>query len=276
MRASQGEGRALRRAPRPAVGAIIRAPAHGARSNARAEEVHHAWSLLSPAAPLPPADAPRRRRDALILPPPEVSASFDLLRVQLLQASRTRGWHVMGVTAPSPGCGASFVTACLSSSLARLDNVRTIVLDMDLTRPTLAQAFSTAAPGVITDMFDGHVPVEGHLRRLGENLALGLTLPCPEGGGTMSQSNAIAETLVELEQDYHPDLILCDLPPLLTSDTALALLPHLAGVLIVADGTRTQASDLQECERLLQDRTQLLGVVLNKGSDTDAGRRRLR
>ena len=274
MRASKAEARRPRRAPRPAAGAIIRAPAHAARTSARSEEVLYAWAALSTADPAP--DAKTRRRDAQVLPTPEVAAGFDLLRVQLLQAARTRGWHVMGVTAPAPGCGASFVTAGLASSLARLDTVRTIVLDMDLTRPSLARAFSTEAPGTITDMFDGHVPIEGHLRRLGENLALGLTLPCPDGGSTMSRSDAIADTLAALDEDYAPNLILFDLPPLLTSDTALALLPHLGGVLIVADGTRTQASDLHECERLLQERTQLLGVVLNRGTDRAAGRRRLK
>ena len=275
MRASQEDGRAPRRVHRPAAGSIIRAPAHAARTSSRAEEAHYAWSALSEATPLPARDG-SQARDPLVLPTPEIMASFDLLRVQLLQASRTRGWRIMGVTAPTAGCGASFVAAGLASSLARLETVQTILLDMDLATPTVAQAFATSAPGMITDMLDGHVPPEGHLRRLGHNLALGLTLPCPDGGGTISRSEAITETLAELEHDYQPDLILCDLPPLLTSDTALTLLPHLGGVLIVADGTRTQAADLQECEHLLQDRTQLLGVVLNKGTDSAASRRRLR
>ena len=199
--------------------------------------------------------------------------SFDLLRAQLLQALRTRGWQSIGITAPIRGCGASFVSLSLARSFARLDNVRTALLDLDLETGALADSLGAAPDGHISDLIAGDLAPAEYLCRAGRNLALGLTAPFPEGAATLFHNDALTQTLAEITTEYRPDVILCDLPPLLTEDSTLAALPSLDAVLIVADGTRTQARDLSECERLLQDRTQLLGVVLNRGVDTAAARR---
>ena len=67
-----------------------------------------------------------------------------------------------------------------------------------------------------------------------------------------------------MEQILRPDLVLLDMPPILEYDDLNAILPHVDGVLLVADGTHTQARHIEECERLIKKRSKLLGVVLNR------------
>ncbi len=262
---SRGDaGRPARRGGRQLSGSVTRIPSPGARSARHADALNASWATLRVAQPVP-ASRSRSALSRTIESAAEVADSVDMLRAQLLQALRTRGWRSIGVTAPVRGCGASFISAALAQSFARLTNVRTVLLDLDLEQGGLGDAFGLMPDGRITDMIAGDVLPEEHLCRLGGNLALGLTLPCRDGRATLFENGAFSETMDEIWHEYRPDVILCDLPPLLTGDSTIAALPNLDGVLVVADGTRTQARDLHECERLLQERTQLLGVVLNKG-----------
>ncbi|MEZ5767095.1 MAG: hypothetical protein R3D80_05045 [Paracoccaceae bacterium] len=43
-----------------------------------------------------------------------------------------------------------------------------------------------------------------------------------------------------------PDVVMLDLPPMLEYDDLAAVLPHVDGVLLVADGTSTQTKDIEE------------------------------
>lgn len=274
LREKRSSARPAGRGPRSAIAQKHGANAQVARAPGRDDALRAAWAAL-PEIATPPARGrgAGSAATAAVLGQGPVGESFDLLRAQLLQALRTRGWRSIGITAPVRGCGASFVSLSLARSFARLDNVRAALLDLDLETGALATRLGATPEGQISDLIAGDLSAAEYLCRMGRNLALGLTAPCPEGAATLFHNDALSQTLGEIADEYSPDVILCDLPPLLTEDSTLAALPSLDGVLIVADGTRTQARDLSECERLLQDRTQLLGVVLNRGLDTVAARR---
>jgi Mrp family chromosome partitioning ATPase len=61
-----------------------------------------------------------------------------------------------------------------------------------------------------------------------------------------------------------PDIVIYDLPGMLTYDDASAFLPQLDGVLLVSDGSQSMGRELKECERLMDGHVPLLGVVLNR------------
>ena len=84
------------------------------------------------------------------------------------------------------------------------------------------------------------------------------------------QSRRVAATLAATWELYRPNVVIFDLPPMLTGDDVLAFLPNVDGVLLVVGGGETRAREIEECERLMADHTNFLGVVLNKaeGSST--------
>lgn len=228
-------------------------------------DIAAAWDDLCAAQPA--KAPPRGAMTSTLARDPAVERAFDMLRAQLLQAARADGWRSLAVTAPDRGCGASFVTTALAHSLGRLASTQTVVLDLDLEAPSLADAFELEAPGPISAMLDASVPPGEHLRRHAGTLALGLSTPCDRGAAALFQNGGFAETLSEVTLDYAPELVLCDLPPLLSSDAAVAALANIDAVLIVADGTRTQPADMRACEALLPERCRFLGAVLNRGQD---------
>ena len=123
-------------------------------------------------------------------------------------------------------------------------------------------------------MLAGQRAPERHLFRIGANFALGLNDTAAPDAAERLQHPKTWRVLDDLQQRLRPDVSLYDLPPMLNSDDAEAILPKVDGVLLVADGTRTTARQIAECERLLDGQVPLLGVVLNRSGDVPKRRAR--
>lgn len=192
---------------------------------------------------------------------------LDQLRGQVLRVVSERGWRRIGIGAPRRGAGASFVALGLAASIARLDYLRVLLADLDLSRPSLHDHLGVTPPGGLEPALSGGVPFMERIALAGPSLALLLNdTPIAEAAEVLHSPEAVL-TLRELATGLRPDLMLIDMPPLLSDPSAQALLSHLDTVLLVADGTRSTARDISECERLLDGQLPLLGVVLNKSED---------
>ncbi len=191
-------------------------------------------------------------------------AAFDMLRTRLLQALNEHGWSRVAVTAPTRGCGSSFVTANLAMAFARLNSVRTVMLDMDLRAPSLAKTLGLTAPDSMADYLSGVIAPENFLQRVQPNLAVALNDAASENSAELFQNDITAEVLEELEEALCPDLMLFDMPPALEFDDVLGFLPNVDAVLVVAGGGISTAEDITKVEQILSEVKPILGVMLNK------------
>ncbi len=190
--------------------------------------------------------------------------AFDLLRTRLRQTTQEKNWINIGVTAPTTGCGATFTAVNLALSLSRVEASRTVLMDMNLRDPGVMDAFDIAAPGDMGDYLSGDVAMTEHLMRISDTLALGLNASPDDTAAETLQHRSTHETLTEMRRSLAPEVVIYDLPPMLVSDDVSAFVPQLDAVLLVSDGTQTTASQLLECERMLDGQVPLLGVVLNR------------
>ena len=208
-----------------------------------------------------------------------VTRTFDMLRTRVLQALSKEGWTRIAVTSPTHGCGKSFVAANLALSLARLPSCRTVLMDLELRDPQLAELFGVPDAQPLIEFLMGEQPLEGQFRRIGRNLALALNgAPVPHPSELL-QDPEFSEALSTVRELLQPDVILIDTPPALGADDVLSLASQVDAVLLVVDGTRTSPDDVRACERLFDGRLPILGTVLNRAQDrmTDRyayGRRR--
>lgn len=227
------------------------------------------WDRLRPYEP-----DPRRLERNLIVTAHRkdpAHAAFDVLRTKTVAALRERGWRRVGITSPTAGCGKSFTALNLAVTLSRYESHRTVLLDLDLRLPVLARRLGVSDPGAIGDMLRGLVAPEAHLLRvapnplqIGPSLALGLN-GRPEGfAAELFHDRRTAEALARLERALAPDILLCDLPPVLAQDDVIALRPLLDCVILVAAGGMTTPRDLKETAHRLGDDLPILGVVLNR------------
>lgn len=206
----------------------------------------------------------RRNRIVTAQKTDPVHKRFDMLRTRLLLAMREHNWTRIAVTGVTEGCGASFVAANLALSVARLESVRTILFDMHFTRPELASLLGVENPGRLSDYLAGHISPEEYLIRAGQSLALGLNDTKVYHSSELIQQMMTTDVLSEMQDLLCPDMVIFDLPSVLDSDDVLGFLPNVDGVLLVVGGGQSLPEEVQRAEQALGDKTQLLGVVLNK------------
>ena len=189
---------------------------------------------------------------------------FDSLRTRLLYLMRDKGWKRIAVTSPGPGCGKSTVALNLALSLARLADVRTLLIDADMRRPALLRLLGASAHHQIADVLAGKAAAGQHMLRIGANLAVG-TNRMPVGhSAELLQSPVVAGALDRIEAEFQPDLMIFDLPPMQVSDDTMAALGLVDCALIVAAAESTMVQEIDRCERDLAARTNVAGVILNK------------
>ncbi|MBU3029851.1 CpsD/CapB family tyrosine-protein kinase [Paracoccus marinaquae] len=195
----------------------------------------------------------------------DITSRFDLLRTLLSGVMEEHGILRLGVSAPTPGAGTSFVAANLALAMARRADTRVLLADMNLRRPGLARLFGANAPAPLSEILTGAQPAADHLRRYGQNLALLLNTQPSEGSAEILQDVRTGAALRELRQTFTPTVEIYDLPPILGRDDTLSFLPQLDGVLLVTDGTMNTAAQIRAAEEMLSGRTRLVAVVLNRG-----------
>ncbi|MCP5088033.1 MAG: CpsD/CapB family tyrosine-protein kinase [Rhodobacteraceae bacterium] len=191
-------------------------------------------------------------------------APFDVLRTRLLQTLHEKGWSRVAITSPSNGCGKTFVAANLAMSLARRENSRTVLMDMDLRKPGLAKALGVSSTGAMRHFLTGEQDAADFLLKVGENLVVGLNSWPESEASALLQNEASKDVLESMQHDLEPEVVLFDLPPALQQDDVLAFLPQVDGVLLVVGGGQTKATDVRKVEHLLRERAPLLGVILNR------------
>lgn len=242
-----------------------------------AADVEQAWAML-PELTVEKAHLARNRIITATREDPAHGA-FDVLRTRLLQALSENGWRRVAITSPGKDCGKTFTAANLAISLSRQENCRTLLMDLDMRRPSLHRVLGIDGPGSVGDMLRGMVPPETHLHRMGRNpinagrnIAFALNDRPEAYASELLQDPRSAESLNAIEDRFAPDVVLFDLPPALFYDDVIAARPLFDGVLLVVGGGLTTESEISEVERRLGDTTPILGMVLNKAEGTDISR----
>jgi Mrp family chromosome partitioning ATPase len=99
--------------------------------------------------------------------------------------------------------------------------------------------------------------------RYGDNLAIGTNAQSVRDSAELLMNGRTAEGIAAIKRAFLPDVIVYDLPPMLQSDDAMAFLPQLDCVLLVAGAEKSRLDEVDKCEKDLAEQSNVLGVVLN-------------
>jgi protein-tyrosine kinase len=190
-------------------------------------------------------------------------AVFDMLRTRILRNMRENRWVALGITSPTSGCGKSVTSLNLAFSLARQADVRTVLVDLDLRRPSIARILGLERPQSMASVLQGTAPLAENFIRVGENLAIGTNATTHRNSSEILLNPATAQGVAALKAAFRPNVLLFDMPPMLVSDDVMAFLPNLDCVLLVAGAEKTRLDEVDACEQDLSGQSNLLGVVLN-------------
>lgn len=219
------------------------------------------WDAL---APLDTSGAVYQKGDLVAFHSGGYGAAYDMLRTRMLQQAQSNGWRRIGIVSSHAGSGKTTTVANLAFSLGRQTDLRTMVLDLDLRRATLARTLAQTTETGMADVLEGRVQFADHGLRHGHNLAFGLNAGRVANPAELLHSQRTRSAIDAIDAAYQPDYILFDMPPLLAADDSYGLLKLVDCAIIIVAAEETPMSQIDMAERQVAEVTQVMGVVLNK------------
>jgi len=189
---------------------------------------------------------------------------FRFLAVRLRQLRQSRPLKKILVTSTIPQEGKSTVAANLACTLARRKQQKTLLLEGDLRRPTLAARFGLGRTPGLCEWLSGQTK-SINLYRL-ESLGLWV-LPAgaaPQNPLELMQSGKLAPLMTQLEAWF--DWIVIDSPPVLPLADASMWSRLADGILLV---TRKGTTEKKQLQRGLEtiEKSKLLGALVNSSAN---------
>jgi protein-tyrosine kinase len=198
----------------------------------------------------------------------KVGTHFDILRTKIQLSMRKNGWKRLAVTSPTMGCGKSTTACNLVIGSARNADIRTILFEFDLRRPSIARTLGLPDGPEITDLFMRRVDFSGQALRYRDNVAVAAARSPTVDPTAILQSRTTQEVIDDIEARYAPDLMIFDLPPLLVGDDARAVLKDMDCALLLARAGATTINQIDSCEREIAEQTNVMGILLNQCRDS--------
>jgi Mrp family chromosome partitioning ATPase len=198
----------------------------------------------------------------------DVSARpFKLLRTTLNRQVVDHDHRVIGITSCTPNAGKSFVASNLAASMSRLAHRKTVLVDLDLQRASVAELFGINAETAIVEFLLGEVADIRDISWRTEDgeLTVVPTIARDVNSAELLASKRFEDLIAALRADEEQPLIICDLPPLFVSDDTLLASQQLDGVIIVVEQGVTTRKQLEAAMRMLHP-TRLIGTVFNRFS----------
>jgi hypothetical protein len=194
-----------------------------------------------------------------------------MLRTQVLHSLDATGAKVLAITSPSPGCGKTVTAVNLAFSIARQSERSVLLVDLDLVRPKVANCLGLKSDNGVVDVLEGQIKLQDAIvhARIGKQELMVLPTKPTTGSSELMASRAMAIMLQDIKRNYPSHIILVDLPPVLTSDDVIAVLPQIDCVLLVTAVGTSKVAEIEECSRHLKS-ADVLRIVVNKVPDAGA------
>jgi receptor protein-tyrosine kinase len=200
------------------------------------------------------------------------SEVFRLLRAYLRYFNVDRELKSLLIASASPGDGKSTIARNLAQA-AQETGTRTLLLEADLRRPSMAEHYGIHPEPGLSDVLIGGIELYGAIHSIPiatrvngatsdvwlDVLVAGHPAPNP---AELMESNAMAELLSWAAGEY--ELMVIDTPPIAVVSDAISLLRRVDGVVLVSQlGKNSRDSAVFLRERLVGVNAPLLGVVAN-------------
>lgn len=193
-----------------------------------------------------------------------MSLNFDLLRTQVLQKMKENGWRTLAITSPTPESGKTVIAINLAMSIAQQTDKTAMLVDFDLRRPKVGDYMGIPMEKSLNDLLDEKVGLQDVL--VNPNVPRLVVLPTRNPVKNSSEiltSKKISCLINDLRGRYESRIVIFDLPPVLITDDAIALLPQIDCVLMVVANGMSTKREIEDCLRHLPP-AKLIGVILNK------------
>ncbi len=194
---------------------------------------------------------------------------YKILRTRLLQVIRQQQWNKIGVVSPAKYDGKTTLAINLAMSIANGLNDKTVLLDLDLLNPSIGNYLGYQSETGVEHCFLTNLPLADVLMTPGvDGLAIAPAMDAMKDSSEFLATDLSHKLLDEAAHVFEDNLVLVDLPPLLVSDDAISVIPHLDAIIIVIREGHTKRRDVEKSLELVQGRN-IAGIVLNDTRSSD-------
>lgn len=188
--------------------------------------------------------------------------TFILLRSQIMNGFHASGGRILVVTSTQAGNGKTFVTANLACALSLIQP--TMLVDLDLRRPTMADRFGLTVHAGIDDYLLGDCEWDDVGQKVaGYDLTLYPVREARKDSSTLLSLDRLPAAMRAVQSAPFQPICIVDTPPALVLDDVMLISRNADGVLMVVEEGRTTSRDLKEAMRLIGP-VPVVGTVLNK------------
>jgi protein-tyrosine kinase len=190
---------------------------------------------------------------------------YKMLRTTVIQQMRVHDWKTLAVVAPQDGAGKTVTAINLAISLASQGGHDVYLVDLDLRNPSIADYLGLPDDGPgLADYLSEEVELADILWDIGVD---NLTVLGNRDQMSDSSEQLVSKRMQEMYADFgyasQKPLVVYDLPPVLTTDDAVAITPYVDCMLMVAAERETKREDLKHAVEMLSG-TDIIGISLNK------------
>lgn len=206
-------------------------------------------------------NAVHRNREVETQPKSIAAEAFRNLRATISLGTLSGKAKILLVTSAGPGEGKSLVASNLGTVLAN-NNLRTLIIDADLRRPTQEKVYAIGSPvGLSKFLANGGEDILIYPTGV-QNLDVIVAGAVPPNPPELLGSAKMRALLAEMEKRY--DRIIVDSPPITAVSDALLLLPHVHGVVMVVHRGKVRRDIVARAlQKLRESDVPILGAVLN-------------
>jgi capsular exopolysaccharide synthesis family protein len=191
---------------------------------------------------------------------------FRFLAVRLRQLQQTQSLKKLLITSTIPEEGKSMLAANLACTLARRKEKKTLLLDGDLRRPSVARQFGLGPVSGLSECLQNHAELTSSIHRLD---ALGLwVLPAGRPAQNpleLMQSGRLLPVMDQLTEWF--DWIVIDSPPVLPLADTIIWARLADGILLATRQGKTEKKRLARGLEALE-KSKLLGAIVNCSTNT--------
>lgn len=196
-------------------------------------------------------------------PKSPIAESMRILRTNLQYVTATGPLDTLLITSPSPSEGKTLMSSNLAATYA-LAGVSTIVVGVDLRKPTIHRVFNRSNTVGVTSVLVGQATLD---EAIVDTDVAGLRLlpagPVPPNPAELLGSKAMRNMIAQLTE--RADMVIFDAPPVLAVTDASLLATMVAGTLLIVDISRTNREMAKRAkEQLDQVRANVVGLVANR------------